>query len=97
MAKRFANDPRVYVAVMSGGESAAVLETFWRNVHLRSPMLFDATGAIGSTYGLYAQPETLMPFGRSFVIRADGITELTQFTYDPDLVIATIDALLVDG
>jgi hypothetical protein len=97
VAKHFENDSRVVVAVMSGGESQAVLETFWRNVYLRSPMLFDATGAIGGTNGLYGQPETLMPFGRSFVIRTDGITELTQFTYDPDLILATIDGLLGDG
>jgi hypothetical protein len=31
------------------------------------------------------------------MIRADGITELTQLTDGPDKVIATIDALLVDG
>jgi hypothetical protein len=98
VAKAYQGDDRVYVAVMSGGESATVLETFWRNVYLRSPMLFDATGAIAAVNGLYGQPETVsMPYGRSFVIRTDGITELTQFTYDPDLILATIDGLLGDG
>jgi hypothetical protein len=49
VAKRFANDPRVHVAAMSGRESATV----------------DATGAIGGICGLYGKPETLMPFGRT--------------------------------
>ncbi len=98
MVKAYANDNRVITAVLSGGETAATLETFWKNVYLAGPMFFDASGAIGTVNGLYGQPETVsMPFGRSFVIRTDGITELTQFTYDPDLILATIDGLLNDG
>lgn len=83
------------MGVLSGGETAATLETFWHNVWLRGPMFFDATGAFGLT--AYAQPDTLFPFGRSFVVTDEEIVVLTGLTYDPDTVIAAIDALLAGG
>jgi hypothetical protein len=85
----------VIVAVMSGGETQSTLETFWRNVWLRGPMIFDATGDIATV--AYAQPPTLLPFGRSYVISKDKIVVLPHFGYDPDFVSATIDQLLNDG
>jgi len=94
VAKSFENDSRVIIAVMSGGETVETLETFWRNVCLRGPMFFDETGAIA--VDAYAQPETYLPFGRSFVISADKLVVLPHFTYDPDIIIATIDELLGD-
>lgn len=83
------------MGVLSGGETAATLETFWRNVWLRGPMFFDATGAFGVT--AYAQPDTLLPFGRSFIVSDDEVVVLAGLTYDPDTAIAAIDALLADG
>ena len=80
---------------MSGAETQATLETFWSNVWLRGPMLFDITGAYG--IDAYAQPDTQLPFGRSYIIDKDKIVVLPHFTYDPDLVIATIDGLLDGG
>jgi hypothetical protein len=92
VVKEFANDPRVATAVMSQAESAIRLETFWQNVYLRGQMIFDPTGEIARD--AYAQPQTGLPFGRSFVIGPDQTVVLALFGYDPDRVINTIYELL---
>ena len=77
---------------MSQAESRNVLETFWRNVYLRGQMIFDPDGRIARD--AYGQPNTGLPFGRSFVIGPDQRVVLPQFGHDPDLVIDTIYELL---
>lgn len=82
---------------MSHLEPAETLETFWRNVFLRGPMLFDPSGEI--SHDAYAGPpagEPALPGSRGFVIGPDGTVALAHFGHDPDLFIETIDGLLHD-
>jgi hypothetical protein len=94
IVKEFAGDPRVVTAVMSQGEPRGTLETFWRNLYLRGPMLFDPTGSVGGQD--YSQPGTGFPFAREFVIGPDQTVVLAHFGYDPDLIINTIHDLLAE-
>ena len=82
-------------AIMNQAEPRAVVETFWRNIYLRGQLIYDQAGEIAGR--AYDQPETGVPFGRSFVIGGDQVVELPLFGYDPDLIIRTIDSLLRPG
>jgi hypothetical protein len=77
---------------MSQLESIERLETFWRNVYLRGPMLFDPTGEVaGEAYG---QPFSGLPRSRGFVIGPDGRVALAVVGHDPDRITATLRNLL---
>lgn len=92
MVKAFANDPRVFTAVISDSEDVTLLETFWSNLYLRCPLIIDPTGAISG--GEFAQPKTGLPFGRLFVLAQDRTVELPLFGHNPQRVIDTVQALL---
>ncbi len=96
IVKRFANDPRVAMAVLDqGGRYGETLDRFllyWSSYFLRGTALFDADGAVGG--GLLGQPRTGLPFGRGFVIAPDGTVALPYFGYDPARIIAAIEAQL---
>lgn len=77
---------------MSEAESADTLETFWRNLYLRCPLIFDPVGTIAGDD--YDQPRTGLPFGRIFVIGPDQKVALPLFGHDPDRVIAFVEELL---
>jgi hypothetical protein len=94
IVKEFIDTPCVVAAVMSQAESRATLETFWRNVYLRGPMIFDPNGYVAGT--LYAQPNTGLPFGRGFVIGTDQTVVLPHFGHHPQLIIDTITELLME-
>jgi hypothetical protein len=92
--KEFEHDPRVVTAVVSQEDSAAALDTFWRNIYLRGRMLYDPTGNVGRT--LYQQPAGGIPFSRGFIIDQEMNVHLAIFGHHPQRVISEIHALLGD-
>jgi len=93
-AKEFAGDDRVVVAIMNKAEAESTVETFWRNVYLRGPLIYDPEGVIASIK--YTQPTPGYPFGRGFVIGPDQTVVLPHFHHDPEVYIEAIYELLVE-
>ena len=91
--KTFEDDPRVVMALMSQSDTPGDIQRFWRNYFMRAQVLYDPSGYVGRT--LYSQPPSGVPFSRGFVIDADQNIVLPLFGYDPDVIIATIQDLLV--
>jgi len=94
--KEFENNPDVVAAVYEqggqNGETRQWVETLWSNFHLRGGIIWDASGTNGKN--TYAQPDTGLPFGRSYVIDQQGNIAAATFGYDPSSVIQTIYSLL---
>lgn len=67
------------------------MQQFWSNVHLRSSILFDASGNVGRQYD---QPRTGLPFGRQYLIGPDGIIEEAYFFHDPSFTVERIRELI---
>ncbi len=81
-------------ALLSQGETEYAIQRFWRNVYLRGAVLRDPSGTVGG--GLYAQPDTGLPFTRAFIIGPDQTVVLPVFGYKPQLMIDTIHDLLAE-
>jgi hypothetical protein len=92
VVKEFEGNPRVVAAAMSQLATPEMLETFWRNLYLRGPMINDPSGNIAGV--AYAQPDTGVSFGRSFIIGPDQCIVLPLFGHDPQRVIDTIYGVL---
>ena len=94
--KEFENNPDVVVAIYNEGgahgETRSWLETVWSNYYLRGKIIWDSTGA--NSKNNYNQPNTGLPFGRSYIIDQQGNIALAIFGYDPGLVIRTIYELV---
>ncbi len=93
IVKEFANDPRVFTALLnqagSWGETREWTEEFWSNYYLRGGILFDSLGGIGDS--VFGQPDpTGIPFGRGFIIDRNGIVVLPYLGHLPNMVIAKI-------
>lgn len=92
IAKQFADDPRVVVAELNSADPQAIVESFWRNVYLRTPVIYDPNGSVAQ--GQYAQPLTALPVCRGFVIGPDQTVVWPSFGESNDRIIATIYELL---
>jgi len=96
IVREFMGNPSVVTVLFnqggSQGETLSWLQTFWDNYYLRGQVLFDETGQIGA--GEYGQPSTGLPFGRGFIIDADGRVDWPYFGHQPDAAIARIYELL---
>ena len=83
---------KVYEVGGSQGETLSWLQTVWSNFYLRSDTLWEANG--NNAQNVYRQPDTAIPFGRSYVIDQNGKIAGAYFGYDPTKAIAKINDLL---
>jgi hypothetical protein len=94
--KEFEANPCVVTAIYNEGgdrgETREWLETVWDNYYLRGSIIWDATGNISRQ--AYDQPDTGLPFGRSFIIDRGGDVVLPYFGHDAARAIKTIYGLL---
>lgn len=95
--KAFADNPNVvakcYEVGGSQGETLTWLQTVWSNFYLRSDTLWEEDGYYNN---YYKQPDTGLPFGRSYVIDQNGKIAGAYFGYDPTKAITKINDLLAN-
>jgi len=97
--KEFQDNPQVetYVIneVFSERDAFDWIKTWTSHWYQRAPMLYDATGDVGS--GIFKQMSVgNMPFGRGMIINQEGKVESVLFGHQPQVVIETIYKLLED-
>jgi len=94
--REFRDNPNVLAVFYNEGgrlgETRDWLETVWDNYYLGGSVIFDADGQ--NSQDNYSQPNTGLPFGKSYIIDQEGNVVSPYFGYNPTGAIHTIYELL---